>query len=365
MKILHLIQKKQRRGAEIFTAQLGNHQLVQGHEVRLIALFFGQANLPFEGEIISLDRSGKRRLVDVEGWQQLAQHIREFQPDIVQANAGDTLKYAVFSKLFCRWKAPIIFRNASTVSQYIKNPLVKLLNALLYKNTAHVISVSAASRGDLNNLFRTTKAKTTVIPIGIEINALATEAIHFDPAYFHILHIGGFSFEKNHAGLLHIFKMLQQSYPDVQLHLIGDGSLREEVENMSVSLGLQNAITFHGAIEQPLDYIQAAQVLVLPSILEGLPGAILEAQYCKTPVVANNVGGISEIVQNNHTGWLVEKGDEEAFAEAIQEVIKAKPEDLKQITDAAYQQVVEQYDNRVIAERFVEVYEGVAKAQRK
>ncbi len=107
--------------------------------------------------------------------------------------------------------------------------------------------------------------------------------------------------------------------------------------------------------------IQPAKMLVLPSIIEGLPGVILEAMYCKTPVVAYDVGGISEIVKNGKTGWLVDKDDEDGFVKAVEEVLSCSPEELNQITNQAYQQVVEQYDNKVIAKRFEEVYESISR----
>src|SRR5688572_32596733 len=58
--------------------------------------------------------------------------------DIVQANAGDTLKYAVLSRLFFGWKARIVFRNASTISQYIRNPISRLYNRWLYRHTDYI-----------------------------------------------------------------------------------------------------------------------------------------------------------------------------------------------------------------------------------
>jgi glycosyltransferase involved in cell wall biosynthesis len=76
-------------------------------------------------------------------------------------------------------------------------------------------------------------------------------------------------------------------------------------------------------------------------------------------VVANDVGGVSEVVKNNETGWLVEKGDEEGFVKAVEEVLSCSLEELNLITNRAYQQVVEQYDNKVIAKRFEEVYRTV------
>lgn len=359
MKILHLIQKKQLRGAETFASQLANHQIMMGHEVKMVSLFSGTAKLHFRGEIISLNRSGKSRLLDVQGWKQIAQQIREFQPDIVQANAGDTLKYAVLSKKIYGWKQPVLFRNASMVSLYIKNPLIKALNGWLYKQTTHIISVSKKSKQDLINLFPFIKQRATVIPVGINCDELTWAKLAWPSNKKNIVHVGGFTFEKNHEGLLRIFAKFREKVNNVQLHLVGDGIQKNAIELKAAELALNDHITFYGYQPNPLDYIASADVLVLPSIIEGLPGVILEAFYCKKPVIAYNVGGISEIVKNGKTGWLVEKNDEERFADAIEEVFKAAPDHINKITDEAYKMVVEEYDNKVIAERFLEEYERV------
>jgi L-malate glycosyltransferase len=110
---------------------------------------------------------------------------------------------------------------------------------------------------------------------------------------------------------------------------------------------------------------------MLPSLIEGLPGVILEAMYCNTPVVAYDVGGISEVVKNKETGLpaeghfspkvglLVRAGDEEGFVKAVQEVLALPKEALQQLTENAHQLVVREYDNTVIAQRFIDVYHTV------
>src|SRR5687768_8044683 len=122
MKIFQLIQKPQLRGAEIFACQLSTELSNRGHECVVITLFQGASKLPFAGRIIPLGLSKRTRFVDWRGWKKLADLVKKEEPDILQANAGDTLKYAIISKLIFRWKTKVVFRNASTVSLYIKNP---------------------------------------------------------------------------------------------------------------------------------------------------------------------------------------------------------------------------------------------------
>ena len=354
MIVFQLIQKPQKRGAEIFAAQLSEKLEKLGHKVVLISLFEGVCDLPFSGEIIHLNRPLSKRWFDISGWNKLAQLVKQYKPDLVQCNAGDTLKFAVLSKQIFGWKSSIIARNASTVSGYIKSKSTKKINEFLYSKTDAIISVSEYSKKDLNQLFPATKNKTTVIPIGAE-NQIIHEVDWKETsrAPFNIVHVGGFTFEKNHKGLLNIWKLFLKEQPDAKLHLFGDGPLREEIENLVNSEDLQSSVIFYGWVANPIDYIAKADVLVLPSIIEGLPGVLLEAMFCKTIVVANNVGGISEIVKPNETGFIAEKGNEREFASLMKKAIDLSTSD---IANQAYSLVSENFSNEYIAQQFEKTY---------
>ena len=355
MKILQLIQKLQTRGAEIFACQLSNHLVTLGHEVKVVAIFKGKGVLPFEGEIKCLYANTKTRFIAYKTWSKLNEIIKEFKPDIVQANAGDTLKYLVFSKLIFRWKTPIVARNASEVGRYLNSAIQKKYNIFLYRQVSQVISVSRASEKDILINFSFLSGKTSVIPVGVEPKT-AIENLVLEPTIKkHILHVGGFSFEKNHSGLLRIFQSLLIENPMVQLHLVGDGALYKEVKKLVKELKLEKSITFYGFVNNPLAYIKAADILILPSVIEGLPGVLLEAMYCKTPVIAYDVGGISEIV-NGDTGTLVDKGDENGFFSNIIKVLNNL--DNSQI-NRAYKRVLKDFVNDNIAVKFVASYNKI------
>ena len=74
-------------------------------------------------------------------------------------------------------------------------------------------------------------------------------------------------------------------------------------------MNLSDTNIFYGWTVNPLDYIINADMLFLPSIIEGFPGVLLENMYCKSPVLANDVGGINEIIEHKQIGFLVEKSD--------------------------------------------------------
>jgi len=358
VKILHLVQKPQLRGAEMFASQLATHLNATGHVAVLVFVFPGEAALPFTGTIYNLNGNSSSRFTDKPAWKQLAAIIEREKPDVVQANAGDTLKYAVSSKLLFRWKQPIVFRNASTISLYIKSLASKLFNGFFFRHTSLVISVSKTSASDFKRVFPAFKPPVITIPIGIEEPVLTntTGPIRDGSQPIRIIHVGGFSFEKNHRGLISILSKINALGHVATLELVGNGILKNEIAQLVEESGLQEKVIFHGFRSDAMQLIKDADVLVLPSIIEGLPGVILEAFYCRTPVVAYNVGGISEILSNGDTGSLITKGDEVGFARAvINTVVNPNPGMIAN----AFELVKKEYLNTAITARFIKAYQDL------
>ena len=358
MKIFQVIQKPQARGVELFTCLLSEKLKELGHEVILISLFEGNLELPFSGQQIHLKRSIKNRLWDLKAWREFAELIETEKPDLIQANAADTLKFTVFSKKVFGWKTPIIFRNASQISQYIQSPLIKNFNKYLYKQVDGILSVSQSSKSDFNSIFHFNKAHE-VIPIGIEIPNKQFEKHTSDTPL--LVHIGGFTFEKNHQELIPIFFNLKSKFPDLDLWLFGDGPLKQEIQKSIIDLGFENAVLFKGVVENPFDQIPQNAILVLPSIIEGLPSVILEAFAHNIPVIAYGVGGISEVIIDGETGWLIDPKNSKKFEEAIIEVINLSHKAIDKITTSAKEFVLKNYLLHQIAKKFETFYFQIIK----
>jgi len=292
----------------------------RGHQVKIVVLQDGEVELDFPD--VDVLHINAKSLFDINSFKKLASIIRDFKPDWVQANAGDTMRYAVLSRLVYGWKAPIIFRNASVVSQYIKNPIKKFYYSFLLKRVDQIISVSEVSMRDYVQMFPFVKNKNQVIPIGIETEVLDTKTESpgvqesISRGHRYILHVGGFTFEKNHEGLLRIFQLVLQKRPEMQLVIAGDGPLFTTIQDKVKELGLESNVQLLGRRTDVASLMKHASMLVLPSIIEGLPGVLLEAMYCRVPVIANNVGAIPDLLAEGR-GIVVEKGDEEEFANAV------------------------------------------------
>lgn len=353
MRILQIIQKKQYRGAEIFCCQLSNHLIDLGHIVEIVSIYDGDEVLPFKKKILSLNRKKSHRFIDYQGWQKLSNIIKRFQPDVVQANASDTLKYAVLSKLSNNWNIPIIHRNANITSFFIKSKFSYYLNSFLIKRVDAIISVSKSSKKDINKLFPFPSYKSFFVPVGIE--QVEIPPFQYEAGTKNMVHVGSFTKEKNHEGLLRIFLSAKKSIPNLKLQLIGTGKDFTKIKKKIIKMNLQEDVYMLGGVSDPLKYIAAGDILVLPSEIEGLPAVILEAMYCKTAVIAYNVGGVSEIVTTK-TGYLVPNGNEREFSEMVVQIMKA-PEKVK--VENAYSLVTNNYLNKALTIKFLDIYHSI------
>lgn len=115
---------------------------------------------------------------------------------------------------------------------------------------------------------------------------------------------------------------------DAILGMIGGGPLQGDLEAHAASLGISSAVRFAGrqASTTVARYMQAADLLALPSQNEGVPNVILEAFACGLPVVASNVGGIAEVHTTGTLGKLVPPGDLTALSAALAETLSQKPD---------------------------------------
>lgn len=355
MKILFLLQAPQARGAEIFAAHLAESLQGKGHQAWLMTLLPGRFDLPFSGEQIHLNRSSRNRIWDRKAWKDLADFIKQHQPDVIQSMGGDTLKFMVFSSLAFGWDNKKVFYNGSLVSRYFTSKPVEWLNGLMYKKLHGIVAVSDASKSDLESVHQF-KGIHQVIPVGVmSAKHTLSKGLFFDS----ITHIGGFTFEKNHIGLIRIYKLILEKCPTIQLTLVGDGPLRPEIESLIKSEGLENSVAFLGSLAAPFQSIPSNSILLLPSIIEGLPAVILEAFLAEIPVVAYNVGGVGEIIKNNETGFLIELGAEQKFASQVIDLLERSREEQDPMLQRAKKLADEKYGMEVVTEQYVDFYENL------
>jgi len=150
-------------------------------------------------------------------------------------------------------------------------------------------------------------------------------------------------------------KMVTQEMDNVEFLVVGDGSLKEDLKKMAESLGLSAHLAFMGWREDVNTILFTLDLLVLSSLNEAVGRCVLEAQAVGVPVVATRVGGVPEVVLDGVTGLLVPPKDPKKLAEAILFLLKTDDK-RRQMSEAGRGWVDEKFSDRVMVEKFVELY---------
>ncbi len=358
MRILQIIQKPQLRGAEIFACQLSEELKSLGHTIDFLYLF-GNENkkLEFDLNFQALLANQSKRFWDFKAYKKLAELVQKEHYDIVQANAGDTLKYAAISKRLYNWKAKLVFRNANKMSAFIQSKPHLWLNQFFLSQMDYSISVSENCRQDLIQLFPKAKDISATGTIGT-FDFSDLKAIEKSTNNKIWINVGSFVKEKNHSFLFKIFAEYLKDDQENELWLIGDGPLRKPLEEQVKISGIGENVKFWGYQNNAVAYIKAADIMVMPSKIEGLPGVILEALSCGKPVIAAAVGGIPEVVHNDVNGYVVQGFDKEAYISKIKKVLN--DHDLREkMSQNAQKLVQKEFLMPKIAKRFESIYKEI------
>ena len=100
-------------------------------------------------------------------------------------------------------------------------------------------------------------------------------------------------------------------------------------------------------------------VLLLPSLGEGIANVVLEAMSLGLPIISTDCGGMAEVVKHKETGWLIPMRSSSAIVEAVIDFDKTSSEDLKAMTKSAFELVKKEFDNDCNIEKFIRLYESV------
>ena len=125
--------------------------------------------------------------------------------------------------------------------------------------------------------------------------------------------------EKGHPFLIHALKILRDNGHEIELRLGGDGPSRTQLVELTQQLGLSDRVHFLGHLSEDdiIGHLQASDLFVLPSFVEGIPVAAMEAMAIGVPVISTNIAGTSELIEDGRTGVLVRPSDAQALVNAI------------------------------------------------
>jgi glycosyltransferase involved in cell wall biosynthesis len=331
-------------GVERVVEEVCQRLACQGHRVRVITL--NTAAAPAHEVIAGVDvyRAAAIQLTGLVRMQSsispamlpLAWRLgRSDRPDILHAHNLFFSSTAVAVALKHLLKIPLVttlhlgsLRHLGGHSQLIASCYERVIGRAIIRNCDRLIAVSEAVAKHALSLGARPEAVRTIAN-GVDPNEFQPDPERLDGTAkngtFRIACVGRLIFNKGPQFLIEAAPSILAARPDAEFVFVGDGPLRAGLEERTRELGIGQRVRFLGTRPDVSAILRGCDLLVRPSLLEGMPLAILEAMACGLPVIATPISGSAELVSHGQNGLLVPTPDPESLTGAVLRLIEDEP----------------------------------------
>ncbi len=361
-----------------FILPLAQHLRKQGHEVVLACSDDpGEAGQSFVGllrrqgfevQVLPIRRNISPFL-DLWSVIKLYRYLRRRPFDVVHIQTAKAGMIGRIAAHLARVPVIIYTAHAFPFHEYLSPWLIRLYT-LLERFAAHLCNVIVVDSECVRARGLACKVAAPdhirVIPMGIdterfhptkyraERESIRTE-LGLVPGSTVIGAVSRFVPDKGLDTLLRAVSMLAKKFPKLQCLLIGDGPLREELGNLSASLGLDRRVVFAGYRTDIPRALVALDLYMLPTRREGFGVAFAEAMSMEVPVIASRIAPLDEIIVDGRTGVLAEVGDPVAFARAAEPLLEHL-ERRQRMGQAARRHVIERFEQTLMCAAYERLF---------
>jgi L-malate glycosyltransferase len=365
-RVLHLITRLPVGGAERLLVDIAS-QLDRNRYESVVCCIQEKGELAQELEalgipVLCLNRMRSKRF-DLRAVADLIGLIRARRISLVHCHLYHANLYGRLAALVAR--VPAI---ATVHNTYVRRKLHRrLLNNLLSRGSARVIAVSEEIRRDLLRYDGIAPDRIVMIQNGIDLRRVETqmtrlqarERLGISAEEFTIGCIGRLEEQKGHRYLLEALAMLEEDQTlagRTRVLLVGDGRLQRELKERASALGVAGKVSFLGTRRDIAEILKALDLVVMPSLWEGLSVAMLEAMAAGLPLVISDVGGVSQALGNNEYGLKVAPADPAGLAGAIR-LLAGDPGRRASLGRLAKQRVLAEFSAEAMLAKLGLVYE--------
>lgn len=350
LRIVHAVSSLNGGGMEHFVLRLAEAQRRHGHDASILALRGGPLEELARQRGLPLTVLGGPKLPRVA--RGVAAMVSR-RPDVIHAHNPTSLHYATLGKLLTR--ARLVFTDHAQTRGIIRVP-----SSFEWRQTDAVVGCSQDTADKSGAVG--VAANISAIHNGIDITngsrrsreevraelGYRDELLGIMPAAFHRV--------KGHDVLLKALGRLKERGVAVTVLVVGDGDERDAIHALAKELGLgDDRARFLGFRKDVPDLLMAADFFVLPSRMEGLPLAVLEAMARGLPVVVTPVGGVPEVVGNEQHGFLVPVDDHEALADAMEKLAR-DPALGRRLGEAGHERVRDDFSFERMTRKYERLY---------
>lgn len=312
--IVFVISAMARGGAERVISILANNYAKKGWDVSIIMLWHNTVGYELDEKIKIIDFSNdkKKPILRIPSLiRRLKKYAKKNKPSAVVSFIAENAIISHFALKRLGVRSIVSERNDPSV---VKNPLVKWMTKRVYAKS----SVTVFQTERIKNYFpENVRKNSVIIP-----NPIAVKAVGTSEKVNEIVTAGRLESQKNQKMLINAFKTVHDLHPEYVLTIYGEGRLRGELEAQVEELGLKDAVSLPGNVENLHERTAKSKAFVLSSDYEGLSNALLEAMMMGLCSISTNCAGSDEAITDGENGLLVPVGDQQALEKAMLKVIE-------------------------------------------
>ncbi|MGE5425985.1 MAG: glycosyltransferase [Bacillota bacterium] len=348
LRIAYVMPSMARGGAERFLLDLIS-EIKDEAEIKVILFKDGGAFLSQLSELAAVEVLTKKGTVDIANVFAIAKSIKNFRADIVHTQLGGDIRGRIAAKM-AGVKIIVSTEQNTNIGEGFMRRAAKALSSTLADK---IVAISKAVASDMTRRYLIPRSKQLIIPNGIILSRFPySERTPRKPAI-----IGAMGRLNEQKGFDILIKAWQSLKPDAKLLIAGTGPQEAMLKDLATAEIKEGKIEFMGDIAQPESFLSSLDLFTMPSRWEGLGIAALEAGASGAGIVASQVGGLAEFV-NDQTGYPAIPEDKESLRSAIKRALTdLQAGRLATKTAALRKQIEDHYSMKSVGREYLKLYE--------
>lgn len=386
LNVMQIVLNMERAGAQEVVRTLAGYLQASGCAVTVCAFRDGPMRAEVEKlgihvEILRLPRYDVvfLPLFLAEMWRirrELAQLIEIYRVDVAQTHISEVLDFLVLSLRHTTRLRVVLWTMQNTeflpaMEHWLLRPkrlVYRLLYRLLAGRVDGFIAVSDEVRESIIRQIGPVQDKVFTICNAVDLKpfqhpgdkAALRDQLGLEARSHLVATVGRLTEQKGHCYLIDAAVSVVSVYPDTHFLFIGDGELRDELQQQTRQAGLSQNIHFLGIRKDVPDLLAAVDLFAFPSLWEGLSVALLEAMVAGKPIVATAVSGTTSVMIHGVTGLIVPPHDSQGLAQAIIELL-SHPAQAQAMGQAAKQRAMSNFSAQKQADEYLELYQRLVR----
>ena len=341
-----------------------------GYDVILVAPYDKYSEIlkqEFEYHDIFMNNKGTNPKEDIKTLIEFYKLYKAIKPDIV---LNYTIKPNIYGNIACSLLGIKTINNISGLGTvFIKESLITKVVKSLYKYSLGKSSKVFFQNNDDKQLFIINKLvqenKCDLLPgSGIDTNKFISLEYEQSDNIFRFLLIARMLWDKGIGEYVEAAKIIKQKYPTVEFQLLGslDVVNKTAIDEKQMNLWIKDdLIVYFGSTDDVTQFIKKADCIVLPSYREGTPRTLLESASMSKPLIATNVPGCRDVLNDRINGFLCEVKNAKDLADKMEKMINLTSDERLAMGKAGREKMIKEFDESIVISKYLKTIKELIK----